>query len=139
MRDSADIIKQFFDRDIAQEGEDWIRLISSWERIIGTDLAAHITIKDMKGSVLILNCDHPGWAQIFYMKKTAIMNKIRKQFTKSTIKSFRVICDNQNINRELVENARIIEEYKKEPVREETVIPDREFSELLENLRNLGD
>ena len=139
MRNSADIIKQFFDRDVVQEGEDWIQLISSWEKLVGSDLAAHISIKDLKGSVLILNCDHPGWAQIFYMKKSAVMNKMRKKFPRMEIKSFRVLCERRNINRELVENARVIEEYRKEPEQEKTAEPDKEFSDLLQNLRNLGD
>ncbi len=139
MRESADIISQFFDRDVVQEGEDWIKLISSWERIVGTDLAAHIKIKDLKGTTLILNSDHPGWAQIFFMKKRAIMNKMIKQFPRATIRSFRVLCDNKSINRELMENARVIEEYKNEPEKENSVKPDNEFSDLLKNLRNLGE
>ena len=139
MRDSADIIRQYFDRDIVQEGEEWIKLISSWEKMIGTDLAAHIRVKDLKGTTLILESDHPGWAQIFYMKKSANMNKMRKQFPRVAVKSFRVLCDNRSINRELVENARIIEEYNKEPIGENSSEPDSEFSDLLKNLRNLGD
>ncbi|MDC7218848.1 MAG: DUF721 domain-containing protein [Spirochaetales bacterium] len=139
MRESADIISQFFERDVVQEGEEWIKLISSWERIVGTDLSAHIKIKDLKGGTLLLSCDHPGWAQIFYMKKGAIMKKMRRQFPGVTIKSFRVLCDNKNINRELVENARAIEELRKEPEEEKPAELDDEFAGLLKNLRNLGD
>ena len=139
MRESADIIRQYFDRDIVQEGEEWIKLISSWEKIIGTDLAAHIKVKDLKGATLILESDHPGWAQIFYMKKSAIMRKMKKQFPRVAVKSFRVLCGNKSINRELVENAHIIEEYNKETISENSSEPDREFSDLLKNLRNLGE
>ncbi len=139
MRDSAHIIRQFFDREIVAEGEDWINFISSWETIIGLDLASHITVRDLKRGVLLLNCDHPGWAQIFYMKKSAILRKIRKQFPRTEVRSFRVFCGEENINRELVDNARVIEEFRREPAGEENPVRDEEFSSLLENLRNLGD
>jgi hypothetical protein len=139
MKESADIINQFFDRDVVQEGEDWIRLISSWEKIVGTDLASHLKVKDLKGSTLLLKCDHPGWAQIFYMKKSAIMRKMQRQFPQVSIKSFRVMCDNRNINQELLENARVIEEYRSEKKEENLPELDKDFEDLLKNLRNLGD
>ncbi|MBN2625183.1 MAG: DUF721 domain-containing protein [Spirochaetales bacterium] len=139
MRDATDIIKQFFDREIIAEGEEWIGFISSWEKMVGTDLAAHLTVKDIKNGVLLLNCDHPGWAQIFYIKKTALLRKIKKQFPRMDIRSFRVFCGKENINRELLKNARLIEEYREESDREDLPAQDEEFSSLLQNLRNLGD
>jgi hypothetical protein len=139
MREATDIIKQFFDREIVAEGEEWIDFISSWEKIVGTDLAAHLSVKDIKNGVLLLNCDHPGWAQVFYTKKTALLRKIKKQFPRMEIKSFRVFCGEENINRELMKNARLFEEYREAPVREDLPVRDEEFSSLLQNLRNLGD
>lgn len=139
MRDSAEIIKQFFDRETISEGEGWVKFISSWNKLVGQDLAAHIRVKDLTNGILFLNCDHPGWAQIFYLKKSAILKKLNKQFPQLSVNSFRVYCDNKNISKDIVEKAKIIEQVQKpRQVTKKTEI-DPEFSSVLENLRNLGN
>jgi hypothetical protein len=143
MRDSSEILKQLFDRDIVTDGEGWIKLVSSWEEIVGTDLSAHIRVKDLQNGTLLLDCDHPGWAQIFYMKKSAVMGKLNKyksrHFPQMVINNFRVICENKSINNQLVDNGRIIEEYHERVEHDGNDEIPKEFTDLLSKLRKLGN
>lgn len=43
-------------------------VFSQWERLVGTDIAAHAKPKSLYGGVLVLEVDHPAWAtQLRYM------------------------------------------------------------------------
>lgn len=143
MRESSEILKQLFDKDIIAEGEGWIKLVSLWETIVGTDLFAHIKIKDLQKGTLILECDHPGWAQIFYMKKKAILSKLikngKKHYPNLKINTFRVICMNRNINNELKQNGDLIESFQQKVVKDEIEPPNEDFHKLLDRIEKLGE
>lgn len=93
MKKASELIEQvFISIDSKQPGEEkYISLFSSWEKIAGTDIASHSTVKEIEEKTLIIEVDHPGWSQLLSMKKQIILGKIRKLFPELEISRIRIV------------------------------------------------
>lgn len=80
MKRASDFIQQIFSSIQIDEKKDVISLFQSWERIAGSDIAAHSSIKELEGNTLIIVVDHPGWIQMIDMQKRKIVRELKRLY-----------------------------------------------------------
>lgn len=91
MKRASQIIDELFS-DLNVDAEaDYISLFSQWEKISGTEIASHTRIKDVRGSTLIIESDHPAWSHMVTMNREGIIRKIRKAYPELGIDTLRVV------------------------------------------------
>ncbi|MFP4364114.1 MAG: DUF721 domain-containing protein [Spirochaetia bacterium] len=91
MPEKADRVLQGLLRNInTQHSQKYVSLFRSWENIVGQDLSAHSKLEELENGVCIVGVDHPGWVQMFLMRKAAILKKLQKAYPQLEIKNIRV-------------------------------------------------
>ena len=67
-----------------------LTLYEAWPGMVGDETSEHLKIKDIKGNVLSLVADHPGWIQVAQLRKKEILDKIKEKFPDKKIESIKV-------------------------------------------------
>ena len=50
-------------------GGDLVRILNCWSEVVGAAVAEHTRVRDLRGGVLTVVVDHPGWAtQLRYLR-----------------------------------------------------------------------
>lgn len=80
MKKASDYINEIFDSIQIDEHTHQISLFQSWEKIAGSDIAAHSKIHELEGKTLVISVDHPGWIQMIDLQKRRILRKISAQY-----------------------------------------------------------
>lgn len=137
MKEASELLGNFFDKSFYQEGEKYLEFKSAWSNIIGSDLSAHIDIYDLKDNILVAHADHPGWAQMFQMKKTAILKKIQKKFPELTVKDIKVKFKDNEFEKKAVKIEETIP--KKMNLELSKAVDDKDFSNLLEKFKKRSE
>ncbi len=98
MKKASELIDQFFSAiETEHPGEkEYVSLFQSWERIAGTDLAAHCRILEIERNSIMIEADHPGWSQLLSMKKNQILAKIQQQYPELGITTLRLMLRNES-------------------------------------------
>ncbi len=78
MESAGDLLKRFLDSHNLGGGESYVSFFSSWEKLVGTDLAAHSAAVDIKHHAVIVEFDHPGWMQVFQMNLESILKRVQR-------------------------------------------------------------
>ncbi len=91
MKKASELIQQLFSDLDVESKEHVVSLFRSWEQIAGTDIAAHTSIREIEGSQVIIESDHPGWAHMVLMNKKRIIARIRHEYPELDIKTLRVV------------------------------------------------
>lgn len=68
-----------------------VMLFSSWERLAGTDLASHTNLRDIEGDTLVIEVDHPGWAQMVSLKRKILLACVKKEYPGLGISRIRIV------------------------------------------------
>lgn len=58
----------------------------NWVDIIGSRLAPHISLVDLKNDALLVRADHPTWAQLFSLDQKKIVKKLNMTYPSLGIK-----------------------------------------------------
>ena len=99
------------------------KLYSAWKKIItsiknydsdsklGQNLYEHSSVVEIKNNILLIETDHPGWIQMFQMRKKYILNGLKMYIPELKIESlaFRLRGSNATLS-----NVDYDSEYKKE-------------------------
>jgi len=80
MRSAEELIRRFLDGIGAKEGEEYVRLFSTWREIVSDRIADHAQPVDVRGRTLVVEADHPGWIQMVMMERTRIVDELRRRF-----------------------------------------------------------
>lgn len=140
MKKAADILRGLLGNEQAAIAGRWSAFFSGWEKLVGTDIASHSRVIDVKRGVVIVEVDHPGWLQVLQMNREQILTGMKKSYPSLGIQNMRVFVGDgkveekdqdsddeattsslqNDIDREEVENS---EEYQR-------------FKQMLERLRN---
>jgi hypothetical protein len=133
MKKAGDLLQNFLDEKIMNKAKGYSRLFSSWLAIVGDQCAAHSRISDLKGTLLIVEADHPGWIQILQTRQVELLKSIQKKFSDLTITgiSFRLSKD---INEAQHES---LQELKNNA--EKSVAEEKEISQEQNNTINFYD
>ncbi len=87
-RQAGDIIRQIFaNMKISSRGQ---TVFEAWPELVGEETAEHLKIKDIKGKVLLLEADHPGWIQVAQLKKKGFLEKIKEKFPDKNITTIKI-------------------------------------------------
>lgn len=77
MRKVGDILRDYLRERGWLAENPYAALFSDWTRVAGEALAAHARLRDIRGGVMIVAVDHPGWLQIARMRKEALLASAR--------------------------------------------------------------
>ncbi|MFQ3619784.1 MAG: DUF721 domain-containing protein [Spirochaetales bacterium] len=76
---AGEILQELFSHLNYEEGQTYVSFFSDWVNLVGIDLACHVTPLDIQRRVLVCEVDHPGWIQLFQIKKSRILHRIQRQ------------------------------------------------------------
>ncbi len=147
MKKAGDLLQNFLDENIMKKAKEYSGLFSSWKAIAGDQCAAHSRISDLKGTVLIVEADHPGWIQILQTRQANLLKSIQRKYSDLTITgiSFRLTKEPDQSEDEIVQKSKeeaetvflVEEEYSQEQVKTVNLydnIHDEDFKESLKRL-----
>ncbi len=77
-RSAAELVARFVETIGATDNAGLIPFFSNWADLAGTDIAAHSSPIDIRHGSLIVQVDHPGWAQRLAIKRNEIIAAIRR-------------------------------------------------------------
>ncbi len=90
MKKAHDILKSLLDNYSPLKGDTYHTFFRSWAQIAGTDVAAHSKIEDIRGGVVYVSVDHPGWIQMIQMKKNSLVKTIQQRYPELEITDLRL-------------------------------------------------
>lgn len=91
MDKAGDLLSFFFDKNFAQKADRYSGIFRGWEDMVGTDLAQHCQIVDIRNHVVEIVTDHPGWKQRFQFKQRQIIDRLKQKYPELEIKTVRVL------------------------------------------------
>ncbi|MFO7781709.1 MAG: DUF721 domain-containing protein [Spirochaetia bacterium] len=80
MERAGDLLEAFLRLHNITGGEEYVAFFKSWHRIVGTDIAAHTRVTDIRNGALKVEVDHPGWMQMLQMRKDEIVRKVAAKY-----------------------------------------------------------
>ncbi|MBQ6904916.1 MAG: DUF721 domain-containing protein [Spirochaetia bacterium] len=87
-RQASDILKELFSSMKITPGQETI--FEAWPDLAGEEASEHLKILDIKGKVLLLEADHPGWVQMAQLRKKEFLEKIKARFPDNNINNIKV-------------------------------------------------
>jgi len=69
----------------------WQPLFNGWAQIAGEPLASHSRLSDIRGGILIVEVDHPGWIQVARLRQEGILSAARKAAPEAALEGIRVV------------------------------------------------
>ena len=85
MKKAGELLQSYFDSETMNSARTYSAFFSSWKKIVDERLAAHSRIVELEGTVLVVEADHPGWIQLIQLKRSEILNAVRKMFPDLTV------------------------------------------------------
>jgi len=133
LKEVKELLGNFFDKNFIKEGEEYLEFKTHWQKIVGDDLAAHIFIDDLVDKRLIVKADHQGWAQLFLLKKKAILKKINSIFPQMQINNIQIKYKDKMVEKKV--------EMKKvsEKIEEKMSLKDDEFMDILHKFKERSE
>lgn len=89
-----EILKAYFNDTQIDRADEYHSFFTSWKQLAGINIAAHTHPRDIRGGVLIVEADHPGWVQLLHMQKGTILRKIRREYPQLEVKEIRIVVGN---------------------------------------------
>lgn len=90
MKKASEILSSFLDEAQLEKARNYSSFFRSWRSIAGIDIGSHSRVKEIERDLLIIECDHPGWAQMIGLKKRGFLKEIRSRYPELGIRDIRV-------------------------------------------------
>ena len=87
----GEILKSVLDAELSATGRIWHRFFSSWNDLVGPDLAGFVRLVEVERGEAVVHVDHPAAAQLLGLRKDAILARIRVEFPEVMVRAFRVL------------------------------------------------
>ena len=100
-----EILKAYFDDTQIDRADQYHSFFTSWKQLAGINIAAHTRPRDIRGGVLIVEADHPGWVQLLHMQKRTILRKIHREYPQLEVKEIRIVVGDGGENSDKNSNA----------------------------------
>lgn len=78
MRKAGDLLEGFFDEETRYKAKQYSDLFNVWANIAGPNIAAHSRIAELRGSVVEIEADHPGWVQRIQLRQADYLKAFRR-------------------------------------------------------------
>jgi predicted nucleic acid-binding Zn ribbon protein len=89
MKKIGDLLKEYLTEMGWLAGSPYDPLFQGWKQIAGEALAAHSRLVDVQNGTLLVEVDHPGWLQMFQLRKAALLEAARKAAPQAGIEGIR--------------------------------------------------
>jgi predicted nucleic acid-binding Zn ribbon protein len=99
MKKAGDLLASILNERIVKKAQRYSELFLSWNLLTEeSNIAAaadHSRIKELEGSVLLVEADHPGWIQILKTKQKELLDAVHRRFPQLSVTgiSFRLSRD----------------------------------------------
>jgi hypothetical protein len=90
MKKAAEVLSQFLDQAQLEKARSYNSFFRSWRTIAGIDISSHSRIREIERKVLLIEADHPGWAQMIELRKRSLLREIKKRYPELEIAEIRV-------------------------------------------------
>ncbi len=91
MEKAGEILKRFFEeRGISLPGKNF-SIFDKWSELVGRSIGKHSRVIELDRGSVIVEVDHPGFSQLIYLKKNAILEKLNREYPDLNIKNIRVV------------------------------------------------
>jgi predicted nucleic acid-binding Zn ribbon protein len=96
---AGELLSSFLDKRFLKKARNYKDLFSCWDILTEENhiaaAAAHSRIRELEGTLLLVEADHPGWIQILQTKQRELLEGIVWRFPDLTITgiSFRLSRD----------------------------------------------
>ncbi len=90
IRKIGDVLRQYLEEKGWTMQDPGSAVFLRWSEIAGEELAAHSQPVEIEEGTLIVDADHPGWAQMLSLRKTEILRSIKKAAPGSEIEAMRI-------------------------------------------------
>jgi hypothetical protein len=90
MKKASEILSHFLDESQLEKARSYNSFFRSWRTIAGIDIGSHSRVREIERDVLIIETDHPGWAQMINLKKRRFLQDISKRYPELDIREIRV-------------------------------------------------
>ena len=80
MKKIGDELEGFFESFGIKDEKNYLGFIGAWNSLIGQDLSGHCRPTDIRGTVLLVAVDHPGWMTRIRFEEKKMLKKIRQTF-----------------------------------------------------------
>lgn len=118
MKKAGDILNSILGQQEAAIAKNWSTFFRGWQSVAGDDLAAHSVVRDVKQGSVLVEVDHPGWLQMFQLKKSQILKTIKNQYPELDIRDIRCFL--------MKETPADLEPVEELPLPQRAVLPPRE-------------
>lgn len=90
MQRIGDLLRAFLAGKLTTEDERAVDLVAACRELLG-DAGRHTRVKDIRGTTLVLEVDHPGWAQLVSMRKADLLRGLADKVPGSALRDLRVV------------------------------------------------
>jgi hypothetical protein len=138
VRSAKELIEKIFDKDTANKAGVYSTLFGSWASVVGDRTASHTHIVELKGSVLLVEADHPSWVQIVQSNSKKYLKALSKICPDLEIHAISLFCSHnlakkpETIIHEPPVGSK--EDYEKESDTVLERVEDEELKKLLQRL-----
>jgi hypothetical protein len=87
MKKAGDLLPGYFETYGIKDEKNYSGFVIAWNELIGNDLASHCRPLDIRGTVLIVAVDHPGWMTRIQFDERKILKKVQKRFPQIEVTS----------------------------------------------------
>lgn len=77
---AGDLVSRLVDAFGGTDETGFVPFVRRWSEIVGTDIAAHSRVLDLRNGSLLVGVDHPAWVQRLHMQKAQTLKTIRRRF-----------------------------------------------------------
>jgi predicted nucleic acid-binding Zn ribbon protein len=89
VKKAGDILASILNDEVFKKAQGYSELFLSWELLTEESniaaAAGYSRIKELEGSILLVEADHPGWIQILKTKQKELLNSIHRRFPQFSI------------------------------------------------------
>ena len=90
---AGDILYRYLEKTCSNIGRKYSEMFRSWENIAGKDLKDHTRIREFIKGTVIIEADHPAYMQLLQIRKTKILEKLKRSYRELNIRNLRIIVD----------------------------------------------
>jgi len=77
---AGDLVSRLVDAFGGADEYGVVPFVRRWSEVVGTDIAAHSRVVDLRNGALLVGVDHPAWVQRLHMQKARVLQTIRRRF-----------------------------------------------------------
>ena len=127
MKNAKEVLSTFLSSSQLLEAGEITEFFSAWEKIAGTNLAAHSRINELEKGIVYIDTDHPGWIQLLKIEERRILKALQQRFPGLGIKGLRFFLRDTAVLNQKVENKNVHD--SKRVQKKKTVLAEDKIAE----------